>query len=118
MNDLIKRQDAIEVLATMQGQCTSKAALIQNSKIWQQIKDLPSVQPEVLACGEGVLEEPGVIRCRDCKWWGYGDDDEGFRMCHAAKHRYFSAEWNIDIYRTYKGDFYCADAERRDEEDG
>lgn len=46
MQDLISRQDAIDVLAAMQGLCTSKAALIQNSKIWQQIKDLPSAQPE------------------------------------------------------------------------
>lgn len=43
MNDLISRQAAIDVLAAMQGMCTSKAALIQNSKVWQQIKDLPSV---------------------------------------------------------------------------
>lgn len=42
MNDLISRQAAIEILATMQGLCTSKAALLHNSKIWQQIKDLPS----------------------------------------------------------------------------
>ena len=54
MGDTISRQAAIEVLAAMQGQCTSKAALIQNSKIWQQIKDLPSadVQP--------------VVRCKNC----------------------------------------------------
>lgn len=46
MGDLISRQTAIDVLAAMQGQCTSKAALVQNSKIWQQIKDLPSAQPQ------------------------------------------------------------------------
>lgn len=47
MDDYISRQAAIDVLATMQGLCTSKTALVQNSKIWQQIKDLPSadVQP-------------------------------------------------------------------------
>lgn len=45
--DLIDRQKAIEILATMQGLCTSKAALVQNSKIWQQIKDLPSAEPEI-----------------------------------------------------------------------
>ena len=44
MMDLIGRQAVIDVLAAMQGRCTSKAALIQNSKIWQQIKDLPSAQ--------------------------------------------------------------------------
>ena len=47
MADLIERQAAIDVLATMQGRCTSKAALVQNSKIWQQIKDLPSAQQDV-----------------------------------------------------------------------
>ena len=50
MDDLISRQDVIDMLAAMQGQCTSKAALIQNSKIWQQIKDLPSAQPEIISC--------------------------------------------------------------------
>ena len=54
MSDLIERQAAIDVLAAMQGRCTSKAALIQNSKIWQQIKDLPSAQTE-------------IIRCKDCR---------------------------------------------------
>lgn len=53
MADLIDRQAAIEILATMQGLCTSKAALLHNSKIWQQIKDLPSVDAvEVVRCGE------------------------------------------------------------------
>lgn len=46
MDDLISRKAAIEVLAEMQGRCTTKEALIQNSKIWQQIKDLPSAQPD------------------------------------------------------------------------
>lgn len=46
MSDLISRQAVIELLATMQGSCTSKTALVQNSKIWQQIKDMPSAQHE------------------------------------------------------------------------
>lgn len=76
MSDLIRRQDAIDVLATMQGRCTSKTALIQNSKIWQQIKDLPSAQPTIDAVevvhGEwkfiGDSEEPqdGVFMCSVC----------------------------------------------------
>lgn len=44
-DDTISRQAVIEILATMQGLCTSKAALVQNSKIWQQVKDLPSAGP-------------------------------------------------------------------------
>ena len=43
-DDTISRKAAIDLLAAMQGRCTSKAALIQNSKIWQQIKALPSAQ--------------------------------------------------------------------------
>ena len=45
--DLISRRAVIDILATMQGLCTSKAALTQNSKIWQQIKDLPSAERTV-----------------------------------------------------------------------
>ena len=59
MDDLISRQDAIDMLAEMQGRCTSKAALIQNSKIWQRIKDLPSAQP--------TADAVQVVRCKDCR---------------------------------------------------
>ena len=38
--------------------------------IAQDIKDLPSAQPEVLACGEGeLIAQPEIIRCNDCKHW-------------------------------------------------
>ena len=64
MADLIDRQSAIDVLAAMQGRCTSKAALIQNSKIWQQIKDLPSAQSTIeerkwIPCSERLPEANG-----------------------------------------------------------
>lgn len=55
-----------------------------------------------------------LIRCKDCKWWGYDDDDGVVRVCHAAKHGHMSSNWSIMIYRTHKGDFYCADAERKE----
>jgi len=63
-DDTISRQDAIEVLAEMQGRCTTKEALIQNSKIWQQIKDLPSAQPEPIRIN---LNEPIKVKLTD---WG------------------------------------------------
>lgn len=53
-----------------------------------------------------------VVRCKDCKWWGYLDDKGPVRVCHAAKHGYKSRNWDIGIYRTYTEDFYCADGER------
>ena len=67
MDDLISRQAAIDMLATMQGRCTSKTALIQNSKIWQQIKDLPSAQPEQKK-GEWIKNEGRFgWHCSECK---------------------------------------------------
>lgn len=68
MADLIDRQAAIDVLATMQELCTSKAALIQNSKIWQQIKDLPPAQPEQrwIPCSERLPEEDDYKSCIEC----------------------------------------------------
>ena len=53
-----------------------------------------------------------VIRCKDCRWWDTSDG-YSFWYCMAAKHSYFSTHWEIHIHRTYKGDFYCADAERK-----
>lgn len=70
-----------------------------------EIDDAPTIEPE-------------LIRCKDCKWWGYDDDDGAVRVCHAAKHGHMSSNWSIMIYRTHKGDFYCADAERKEGADG
>lgn len=42
--ELIDRDKLIEILAEMQGRCATKAALVQNSKIWQQVKDMPAVE--------------------------------------------------------------------------
>ena len=40
---LIDADALIEILAVMQGQCTTKEALVHNSKIWQQVKDMSTV---------------------------------------------------------------------------
>ena len=62
--EVIDKQAAIDILATMQGLCTSKEALVQNSKIWQQIKDLPPVPQEPIRIN---LNEPIKIKLTD---WG------------------------------------------------
>ena len=41
--DLIDRDKLIEMLAEMQGRCATKAALVQNSKIWRLVKAMPTV---------------------------------------------------------------------------
>jgi len=56
-----------------------------------------------------------LIRCKDCRWWDKSEDSP-FGYCMAMKHGYMTANWEIGIYRRYKGDFYCADTERRTDE--
>lgn len=65
-----------------------------------------------------TIDAAEVVRCKDCKWWDK-DDNYSYGYCMAMKHGYMSANWEIGIYRKYKGDFYCADGERAERrEDG
>ena len=57
-----------------------------------------------------------VVRCKDCRWWDKREESN-YGYCHAAKHGYYSRNWEISIYRTYSEDFFCADGERKGEED-
>ena len=57
-----------------------------------------------------------VVRCRDCKWWDKKDESD-YGYCHACKHGYSSPNWQIGIYRIYKGNFFCADGEIESEEE-
>ena len=56
-----------------------------------------------------------IVRCKDCKWYEREDKESPFGYCHAMKHCHYSKHWEINIYRTYNEDFFCADAERRTE---
>ena len=105
MSDPIDRQAAIDALdgeITVTGSANAEAVRGYVRLVADRLKRLPSVQPE-------------IIRCKDCRWWDkYGDYDNGY--CMAAKHGYWSEHWDISIRRTYKGDFYCADAEPKGEQ--
>lgn len=57
-----------------------------------------------------------VVRCKDCDWWDRIDDGP-YGYCHSCKHGFYSANWEISIYRRYKEDFFCADGERRTDAD-
>ena len=61
-----------------------------------------------------TIDAVPVIRCKDCKWWD-AKDNSSYGYCMAMKHGYFSSNWEIGIYRTYKGDWFCADGERKEE---
>ena len=101
MDDLISRQAAIE--ATWE-EPTYTDPLNVLTEVRDRIEALPSAQPE-------------IVRCKDCKWWDKKEDSP-LGYCHAAKHCHYSPHWEIQIYRTYPADFFCADGERRSENDG
>ena len=65
-----------------------------------------------IALERSAVDAVPVVRCKDCRWWDKSEDSP-FGYCMAMKHGYMSTNWEIGIYRRYKGDFYCADAERR-----
>lgn len=62
-----------------------------------------------------TIDAVPVVWCKDCRWWD-NSEDSPFGYCMAMKHGYMSENWEIGIYRRYKGDFYCADAERKEDE--
>ena len=92
---LIDKDMLIEILGEMQGLCDTKAALIQNSKIWQQVKDLPTVD---------AVE---VIRCKDCKYYRDGD----------CWHERENDRWIYyqSVINEPNPDDYCSLAERKKE---
>ena len=60
----------------------------------------------------GYEQRQELVRCKDCKWWDK-KDGANYGYCHACKHGYYSDHWEIGIYRTYKGDFFCAEGEHK-----
>ena len=102
MRDLIDRQDAIEAICGEVYGLSDMSIEDAYEIAKEAVEDVPSAEPE-------------IIRCKDCKWWDKSEDSP-FGYCMAMKHGYMTANWEIGIYRRYKGDFYCADAERREDE--
>lgn len=90
MNELIKREDAINAVAELQAIAQSKAELTGISKAWKRIKALPTV------------DAVKVVRCMKCY---YKDEkrimDEDALWCR-RHHMYVTADW------------FCADGDRKD----
>jgi len=57
-----------------------------------------------------------IVRCKDCKWWEKKEDST-LGYCNAVKHWHFSDHLEIQIYSRYEPDFFCADGERRSEDE-
>lgn len=96
MDDCISRKSAIDAIncdITITGRQNAELVASTIGMFADRIKALPSAQPE-------------IIRCRDCKHW-----DKTWTNDWSPDYHYCPM---IDGVR--KGDFYCADAERRTDE--
>lgn len=62
-----------------------------------------------------TIDAVEVVHCRECKWWDR-KENSNYGYCHACKHGHYSEHWEIQIYRTYKDDWFCADGERKNDE--
>lgn len=96
MDDLISRREAIDALRECQTylfneQDPDKKISLKSAEY--AIEDLPSAQPE-------------IIRCKDCMYW-----DKSWANDWGKDYHYC-----IMVDSVRKGDFYCADAERRTDE--
>ena len=76
---------------------------------------LPIVGGKSLLIAIEALKQPEIIYCKDCKWWDREAEDSPMGYCHACKHSHYSRHWEINIRRTYEEDFFCADAEPKEE---
>lgn len=93
MTDLIDRQAAIDAIADYLSKTTYTSAISFLNTGALILAKVPSAQSE-------------IIRCRDCKNW-----DKTWTNDWSPEYHYCPM---IDGVR--KGDFYCADAERRTDE--
>ena len=90
-------------------------------KIFQRMKKIRSVpnsdaertKEAIDMAIEALLTD--IVRCKDCKWYDT-TEEMTYGYCDAIKHSYYSKTWEINIRRTYTPDFFCADAEARNEE--
>lgn len=84
-------------------------------KLWDELPDGEELSKELMKAinHAPTIEAELVVHCKDCKWWDKKHDSP-YGYCHACKHGHRSEHWEINIYRIYKGDWYCADGERKD----
>jgi len=78
------------------------------------LKHIGNYYSEVFNVGYKAGKE-SIVRCKDCKWWDK-KDGANYGYCHACKHGYSSDKWEIGIYRTYKGDWFCADGVKKNDD--
>ena len=58
-----------------------------------------------------------IILCQDCKWWDRLEDEHPYGYCRACRSGTHTERWDISIRRQCRFDFFCADAEPKEDDD-
>lgn len=95
--------------------------LIEKDKAVEETWQMPSYSDPLNVLTEvrdriKALPTIEIVRCKDCKWWEKKEDST-LGYCNAVKHWHFSDHLEIQIYSRYEPDFFCADGERRSEDE-
>lgn len=107
MDDLISRQDAIDVVRNYYDPEDYSTESIED-----RLKRLPSAQPEVMYYPQvdgvtpSVIVQPEIIRCKECKHYYYADN-------RIPQEQRYSCDLDGD---RWKPDDFCSYAERRTDE--
>ena len=102
MSDLIDKREAISKISDLLMLQLKGERLPTWNEIYTALNELPTTE---------------IIRCCDCKWWDRLEDGHPYGYCRACQSGTHTNRWDISIYRTCKFDFWCADAEPREEEE-
>lgn len=98
MSELIKREDAINAVAELQGRAQSKAELTGISKAWKRIKALPTVDAVPVCHAYWYWDKDGMD-------WNIG----AWRCsaCHNRPNTIWETEKNLRP-RRWSGSAYCS----------
>ena len=107
--ELIRRQDAIDAMMALKLEDDEAYGCeipegFDGRRAAEALRGLPSAEPK-------------VILCSDCKWWDRLEEGHPYGYCLACRSGTHTERWDISIYRQCKYDFYCADAEPRNDEE-
>lgn len=113
MDDVIKRQDAIDLVkdvcnAVMSG-CESWYDPDMEDEVYKDIREVDAI----LKCNKEIRialrsmpsAQSGVIRCKNCKYWKQQNNYQSFGFCE-----------NVDMWTYTDGGHYCGYAKRKNDE--
>ena len=91
MDDLISRQQAIDLLKQMRKD--GDMVPWEGKNVFARIRELPTIQPE-------------IVRCKDCQYWNKGS-------CECREHAVNCQDYYVGDIET-EAEYFCGYAERRE----